>query len=388
MAEDQARILVIDDEEVVLDSCAQMLEDGPYTVSTATDGALGIHQAGEFRPDLIFVDLKMPGLPGMEVIERIHAVDPSVVIVVITGYATLDSAVEAMQKGASDYVPKPFTPDEFRLVTQRSLEKRRLLLEATALRREREMLRANFAAIVSHELKSPLAAIQQNLMVLAGELSPALTGAQAARLERMKVRVADLLALIQTWLRVFSADINKIQESFRPVSVAAIITKSVENVQTHAARKDIEIVMQIREPLGPVFGDEGTLVEALGNLVGNAVKFSYPSTTVTLAAEERDGKILLSVVDSGPGIPGDELPLIFGDFYRGKEHRPEETGSGLGLAVTRRIVEAHDGTISVDSTPGKGSTFVVALPVQSDSGVTRAIPEVSVPYGSREGGAR
>jgi two-component system sensor histidine kinase/response regulator len=363
MAETRFRILVIDDEEIVLDSCAEMLADGPYTVATASDGALGLRRLEEFQPDLVFVDLKMPGLSGVEVIERIHAFDPSVVIVVITGYATLESAVEAMQKGASDYVPKPFTPDEFRLVTRRSLEKRRLLLETAELRREREALRQNFAAIVSHELRSPLAAVQQNLSLLAGELAGSLTEAQQARLERIKTRLAGVLELIQTWLKVFSTDITHLQDTFAPVAVPAVIDRAVEHAEPYAVRKDIEMVVRVPETLSPVLGDEGTLVEALGNITSNAVKYSHPQSSVTVEADEQDGQILISVTDVGIGIPPDELPHIFGDFYRGTASRVEGTGSGLGLAITRRIIEAHHGTITVQSTPGKGSTFVVTLPV-------------------------
>ena len=161
-----SKVLVIDDEEIVLDSCLQILSSGDYEIQTADNGLLGIQMVEEFRPDLIFVDLKMPGISGFEVIEKIQEIDPTIVTIVITGFATIDSAVEAMQKGAFDFLPKPFTPDELRLITRRGLEKRKLVLETLALRREKELLREHFAAIVSHELKSPLATTQQHLFSL------------------------------------------------------------------------------------------------------------------------------------------------------------------------------------------------------------------------------
>jgi DNA-binding NtrC family response regulator len=165
------KILIIDDEEVVLDSCTEILAGSNYEIATATDGVRGLTLVEEFHPDLVFVDLKMPGISGFEVLEKIREYDSTVVAIVITGYATVSSAVEAMKKGAYDFLPKPFTPDEFRLITRRGLEKRTLVLETMALRREREILRENFAAIVSHELKGPLSAVQQNLFVLEQELS-------------------------------------------------------------------------------------------------------------------------------------------------------------------------------------------------------------------------
>lgn len=316
----------------------------------------------ESLPDLVFVDLKMPGISGFEVLEKICAFDPTIVTIVITGYATVGSAVDAMKRGAYDFLPKPFTPDELRLITRRGLEKRTLVLETIALRREKEMLREHFAAIVSHELKAPVSAIRQNLFALVAALSTKLTEGQKRLFERMDSRIDDLLKLIHTWLRVISVDIEKIKESFRPISVNAFISKAIESVQPHATRKEIEILTSIEEPLGLVQGDEGTLVEALVNIIGNAVKYSRVGSQVLVKAEEKEDNILISVTDTGVGISREDLPFIFGDFYVGKSGRAVEKGSGLGLAITRRIVEAHNGSISVESELGKGSTFVIRLP--------------------------
>src|SRR4030067_1257315 len=183
----KSKILIIDDEEVVSDSCTLILEGSDYTVRTAEDGASGLKLVNELQPDLVFIDLKMPGIQGIEVLEKITESNPTIVSIVITGYATVTSAVEAMKKGAYDFLPKPFTPDELRLIARRGLEKRRLILEAITLRKEKEMLREQFAAIVSHELKAPLGAVQQNLFVLVDELSNQLTEEQKGRFERMKI---------------------------------------------------------------------------------------------------------------------------------------------------------------------------------------------------------
>lgn len=360
--ENRHKLLIIDDEEVVLDSCTQILAGSPYDIATAIDGALGLRLVQEFRPDLVFVDLKMPGLSGFEVLEKIRAVDPTIVAIVITGYGTVSSAVDSMKKGAFDFLPKPFTPDELRLIARRGLEKRRLVLETIALRKEKEMLREHFAAIVSHELKSPLNAVQQNLFALAAELSGQLTADQKNRLERCQSRVDDLLKLIQTWLRVMSTDIGKIRESFKPIPVPSVIAKAMESVQPHAIRKDIEILTSVEGSLSLVCGDEGTLTEALVNLIDNAVKYSRIGSQVFVKATQKEGHLLISVTDTGVGISKEDLPFIFEDFYRGQGGDAVERGSGLGLALTRRIVEAHGGAISVESELGKGSTLTIHLP--------------------------
>lgn len=377
--EDKSKILIIDDEEVVLDSCTQILKSGDYHIETAQNGETGIKVVHELKPDLVYVDLKMPGVSGFEVLEKINEIDPTIVSIVITGYATVSSAVEAMKKGADDFLPKPFTPDELRLITQRGLEKRRLVLETIALRKEKEMLRDHFAAIVSHELKSPLGAVQQNLFLLEDELSSELTEDQKNRFEHIKSRLSDLMKLIHTWLRVISAeDIEKIRDEFKPTSITTVISKSIESVQPHAMRKDIEIVASVDKTLEPVNGDEGTLVEAVVNVLGNAIKFSRLGSEIIVTVKGQEDSILISVTDTGVGISKEDLPLIFNDFYMGKSGHVAEAGSGLGLALTRRIVEAHNGSISVESELGEGSTFTICLPTIKENTENRQVVVSSV----------
>ena len=354
------RILIIDDEQVVLESCTDILLDQAYEVATADNGAWGLELVEAFRPDLVFVDLKMPGLSGLEVLDAITRRHPTVVTVVITGYVTVDSAIEAMKSGAYDFIAKPFTPDQFRVIAARSLEKRKLVLETIALRREKEMLRENFAAIVSHELKSPLSAVQQNLFVLSHQLSPIATEHQIQQLERMKVRIGDLLEMVDTWLRGVSADLNGIRERFKLVPVGSSISKAIENVEQHAVRKDVNI--EVEEPKESVFGDEGTLTEALTNIIGNAVKYSYEGGTVTVSTRRSNDHVRIDVSDSGVGIlPGDQAH-VFDDFYRAPAVVDQEGGAGLGLAISRRIIEAHLGSVSVESEIGEGTTFTILLP--------------------------
>jgi two-component system sensor histidine kinase/response regulator len=360
---EQFKILIIDDEEVILDSCTRILKNSAYKLATAANGTLGLEMVKEFQPDLVFVDLKMPGISGIEVIEKIRDIEPNIVVIVITGFATVSSAVEAMKNGAYDFLPKPFTPDEFRLIAQRGLDKRKLILETIQLRREKEMLRDQFAAIVSHELKAPLGAVQQNLFVLVSELSKQLTEDQKTRFDRMQTNISDLIKLILTWLRVLSVDLNKIRETFKPTSIASVLSKATESVSPNATRKDVEIISSVKEPLPQVNGDEGTLVETVVNILGNAVKYSRTGSKIVLKAESNVNTIEVSVADTGIGIPPEDLPHIFDDFYTGKDGQKIEKSTGLGLAIARRIIEAHNGTISVESEFGKGSTFKICLPI-------------------------
>jgi DNA-binding NtrC family response regulator len=161
-------VLVIDDEESMRDSCSQIIVKTGCRVEAAEDGASGLEKVRGLKPDAILLDLKMPGMSGFEVLDQVQLIDPQIVTIVITGYATVDAAVEAMKKGAYDFLPKPFTPDELRLILARALERRRLAIEAEALRREKKLLQDNIITMVSHQLRSPLVAIQQYFEVLLG----------------------------------------------------------------------------------------------------------------------------------------------------------------------------------------------------------------------------
>ena len=358
-----AKILVIDDEEIVRESCVRILQGQNYRVKTADNGDMGLSTLKEFQPDLVLVDLKMPGMSGFEVLEEIFAYDATIVTIVITGFATVSSAIEAMKKGTFDFIPKPFQPDELRLVVHRGLERRNLVLETIALRNEKEMLREHFAAIVSHELKSPLGAVQQNLYVLADDLEEKLTEDQKEKLQRLQNRIQDLVKLINTWLRVISVDIAKIKEQFEIISIIPILEQSIETVENQAIRKDITIKTDIKGELGTISGDKGSLTEAVINLLTNSVKYSQIGGEIKVTASQTHKQILIAVTDNGVGITEEDINFLFADFYRGDNLPEGERSSGVGLTITKNIIEAHDGTIDVKSEIGKGSTFTIRLPL-------------------------
>ena len=167
-------------------------------------------------------------------------------------------------------------------------------------------------------------------------------------------------------MRAISVDIASIRDNFEPISIATVISKAVEDIQQHATRKAIDIETSVAEPLSIVNGEEGTLVEAFVNIAGNAVKYTHMEGNIWIDVAERDDSIFITIRDNGVGIAQEDLPHLFEDFYIGKSTTEGERRSGVGLAITRRIIEAHDGSISVDSELGKGSTFVIQLPILKD----------------------
>ncbi len=355
--------MVIDDEETMRDSCTQVLIKEGYRVEVASDGRTGLSKTEEIAPDLVLVDLKMPGMGGIEILDALREMDPTIVPIVITGYATVTSAVEAMKEGAYDFLPKPFTPDELRLIVKRGLEKRRLEQEAAALRAEKERLKRNFVTLVSHELRSPLVAAEQYLAVLQEGILDEEPAKQREVLSRIRERVKGLLTLVHEWLDISRIEAGRIVEKFEPLDLGAVLVEAAESLRGLGEPRKITIEISIPDDPGMMEGDREALNHLFGNLIGNAIKYNREEGRVRIHVEERKNDFVATVSDTGVGIPPEGLPFIFDEFFRVKTQETRKlTGSGLGLSLVKKIVEAHKGRIKATSELGQGTTFTVVLP--------------------------
>jgi signal transduction histidine kinase len=303
----------------------------------------------------------MPGMSGMEVLESLKKKDQNIVSVVITGYATIESAVESMKKGAYDFLPKPFTPDELRLITRRALEKRRAILESERLRDEKERMRQNFVALVSHELRTPLVAVMQYIEVLSGGIAGALSDEQARIIGRMKIRLTELLSLIDRWLMLSRIEEVRVKEGFQNFGLVAVIKDAVELTKTMAGEKKVKVELTTARHDPKVNGDRGMIKEVLLNLITNGIKYNHEDGTVTVQLRDGNKYWIVDVSDTGPGIPDEELPRIGHEFYRIKREG-SAAGSGLGLAIVKKIIDIHEGRLDIRSKVNEGSTFSVSLP--------------------------
>jgi len=359
-------ILVIDDEESMCDSCSQVYLKEGYLVDTALDGVNGLQKVRELKPDLVLVDLKMPGISGMEVLEEIRKIDPDIVSIVITGYSTIESAVEAMKKGAYDFLPKPFTPNELRLITKRALERRRLIIETNCLREEKERMKEMFISMVSHQLKSPLVAVQQYFEVILLGIAGEVTEEQRRMLERSKIRIDELIKLIKDWLNFAKIDVNKIADELKPINLAPIIAKVLDLMKTSASQKSITLKMDIPKTLPMVICNEEALEQVFLNLIENGIKYNKEKGCVIVKAKTENGYVAVEVCDTGIGIPEKEIPFICEQFYQIKKNKKTD-GTGLGLSIVKRIVKTHSGSIKIKSEIGKGTTFTILLPKEKES---------------------
>lgn len=359
---DKPRILIIDDEEVMCDSCRQVCRKEGYSVETALNGEKGIKKTIEKKPDLVLIDLKMPGMNGIEVLERIKDINPGIVPIIITGYATIDSAVKAMKLGAYDYIPKPFTPEELREITRKGLEKRKQIAEKNRLRKTKE----KFISMITHQLKTPLAAVVEYIEVLLGGYTGAINQEQHEILNRSKIRLEELLNLIKDWLKLSGISREKLQDRMKPVSINEVISDSLDAVREQADNKNIKVNINTDDNLPLIQGEKKMLNQLFINLLENGITYNKNDGKLEVTSEIKNDSLIVHIKDTGMGIPEDKIPYIFEQFYRVEDIAGKNNGgSGLGLSIADKIARAHSGKINVKSKIGEGSTFSVRLPLNN-----------------------
>lgn len=355
-------ILVIDDEESLRDGCKQALEKSGYSVMTASEGATGIDSARENKPELAFIDLKMPGMSGMEIIDVLARDIPDIVLIMITGYAAISSAVEAIKKGAYDYLPKPFSPDQLRAVTRRGLDYRDLKIEARRLREERERMQKAFITFVSHEMRSPLVVVRQYIESLKMMVGDSFGADVKEIIERCDNRVRRLEEMVEHWLDLSRIEEGNFAQNKNPLSLARIVARSAEDMTPICNTKGIALEIHTPDDLKQINGDQESLVRVFANLIGNATKYTPKGGKITVSAWSDESYVNASVSDTGIGIPHDKIPFIFDPFFRIKDKEDVHQGSGLGLTFCKRIVESHGGKIEAASKEGEGLTVMLKFP--------------------------
>ncbi len=304
---DPPKVLVIDDEEIARISCQRVLKREGIQVAMAPSGREGLEMLMREPPDLVLVDLKMPEMDGVEVARRVRNYDPNIVTIIITGYATIESAVAVMKEGAYDYLPKPFTPDELIIVVRRGLEKRRLDQESRALREEKAAMERNFITMVTHQLRSPMGAIFQYLEVLLSDIGGELTEMQREMLERARTRLEGLLQLINDWLDMSRIQAGEILHRLQAVPLASCIDAALTGLDFSAQQKGVILTREIASDLPDVQVDPDTFREVLSNLISNAIKYNRPEGFVRIRAAEREGWVVVDIEDSGFGIEEKEI---------------------------------------------------------------------------------
>ncbi|MGC8492106.1 MAG: response regulator [Syntrophobacteraceae bacterium] len=481
-------VLVVDDERVIREGCRRLLAPEGYEVITAENGREALDLVSADSPDLILCDLVMPVMGALEVLETVRAEYPDLPLVIITGHGTVVDAVEAMQKGAFDFVTKPFRAEHLIVVVKRALERRTLELRArelqeararnlydlsvertrtrtiincmaegvlvtnrdmevvlhnpalaelfecrepieepcplkrcvvdeglesdlrtvlatccrkatqisrefcqsakylravsapipggddevlgtvtvfqdvTAFRQLNEM-KSNFVQLVSHELRAPLASIQQLLTVVIDGAAGALAEKQKHLLGRAQLNIGSLLDLITDLLDVSRIENGHVLLQRLPVNLAEVLEHLVMLMNPRAESRNIVLRLALPEEPPVVKADPRSMEELFSNLLSNAINYSPDGGEVVISAVPCGNSIEVCVKDTGVGIAPEEITKIFDKHYRIKDPKTRHVrGSGLGLSIVKGIVDSHCGSVEVESEPGSGSTFRVLLP--------------------------
>lgn len=352
------KILVVDDEEIIREGCRKVLTKEGYQVVCAESGKEGLEIIGKEEFDLCLIDLKMPGISGMEFLEATNKISPDMINIVITGFASIESAVEAMKLGAYDYLPKPFTPDQIKQVVKRGIEKRQLEQEAKRIKKAQE----NLILMVYHELKAPLSVIFGYLDALSKKEDFKRDEETIRILERAKTRTKELVQLVEDLLRISKMKEVGVKQNIERLNINEILKKLVEFSKPEAERKNIEINLSLAE-LPLICADREDMQDLFGNLLNNAIKYNRSGGKVNISTGINGEYLYITFSDTGFGISEENIPKIFEEFYRVRDEKTRDIpGTGLGLSIVKNILENYGGRIEVKSKLGEGSEFKVLLP--------------------------
>lgn len=349
------RILIVDDEDIVLKSCQRIFRDHDYEIDTASSGEEGLEKVKKGNFDLVITDLKMPGMGGMELLKRLRKEHGDITVIIFTGYAKVDTAREALKLGAFDYIPKPFTPEELRVVVENAFDSRKSDSEAKML---------DLMAIVSHELKSPVSVVHTTADTLYQGYFGNLDPDQKKIIETIIRNCMYLEDIIRSYIDLSRMEIDDLESFKKKVNlVQEIIQPIVEMPEMASNTSGMRIVTDFQ--VSPEVSVDPNLIKiVVTNLLNNAIKYGKKGTDVKVSLAEDDGKYRLTVYNEGVGIPEKDISeRLFSKFGRLKQPGTEGIkGSGLGLYICKKIIEKHSGSIYAESEPGQWVRFHVIIP--------------------------
>ena len=489
---DETRVLVVDDERDIRDGSERILTRLGCQVKKASRGDEALRILTQESVSIVLLDLKMPGMDGMEVLKHLQAMESAPLVIVITGYATVDTAIEAMKRGAYDFVAKPFEPDQLRIVVGRAREKLRLTREAEQLDQARQRmlfdldtektrtraiieslpngivvtnaegqvvlmnpafswqlnmegqigtgehistyvndeglcdlvmdishgkyletddiptyefalpddkylhargrpvmgedreclgavvvlsditamkvldrLKSEFVATVSHELRSPLSTIHEQLALVLRDLVGEASTKEVHILSRAKEKTEGLISLIGDLLDLSRIETGAVRHEPKPVRLEDLLKSIFDFLGAKAKTKGQDLNLDLpKEPLPSLTADPLALESVFGNLIVNALNYTPDGGEIRVKADVCGQNVRVTVEDTGYGISEADLEKIFEKFFRVQNKRTRHTtGTGLGLSIVKGLLEGMGGTITAESTPDVGTTFTVMIPV-------------------------
>jgi len=362
-------IIIVDDVPDNLQILGDILEDDGFKVRPVLNGLLALQIAEIEKPDLILLDITMPGMDGFEVCRRLKENQnlDDVPIIFISALSDTNDIVKALTAGGVDYITKPFKAEEVkaRVATHLKLyRQRKELLEQSVELQKLNAEKDKFFSIIAHDLKSPFNSIVGFSSILVDQIKEKDyegIGKFAGIIRQSSLRALDLLTNLMDWARSQTGRMEFQPEYFE---LAGFIMEISLFFDAIAGQKSI-IINKDLPPNAPVFADKAMISVVLRNLISNAIKFTKPGGEITIAAIEKPGELTVAVSDTGVGISREIVGKLFHiDENYTTAGTNNEKGTGLGLILCKEFVEKHGGKIWVESEVGKGSTFRFSLPVK------------------------
>lgn len=377
------RVIIADDEESIRTTLEFILQDNGYHVESVSNGSDIIKKVREKFFNIAILDYKLPDTDGVSLGREIRDITPYTELIILTGKATLESAIKAVKEDIYEYLTKPIDPDKLIEVINGALNKQQLIIENRRLMWElkksnKELEKLNkfkdgLISMISHDLRSPISSLKGfNDAFLKGYVGE-LTEEQKEIIQTENETIDVMIELINSILDMRQIEAGKLKMNKEPADIKKDIYEPVlKRLKPSFEERNIKVKTECEKDLPEVYIDKARISQVIQNLVQNAVKFTPRGGEIILGASKTKGnQIELSVRDTGKGISKDSINSIFEIFYtesKGDSNR-NRMGRGLGLAICKEIIKAHDGTIWAESEgKGKGSTFFVVLPIEKNNG--------------------
>lgn len=369
------KVLVVDDDETSRLALTVALEGEEFAIFEAADGEAALRVIAEQAPDVILLDIMMPGMDGVQVCHAITQAEDTcnIPVIMVSALGDEQDVLRGLKVGATDYVTKPFSGDVVRARVRAALrsklahdEVEQLALQVSAKNRKLAQFAETaerFIDDVSHDFRSPLTVIQEFALIIADGLDGPVTAKQKEHLTIITGAVEDLTRMVDDLLDSSKLRAGSLRVDRQRHSVEEIFNSVGPIITSKARRRGIKLKESIEPGLAEVFADNDRAGRVIVNLAVNAIKFSPKGAEVTLWAKHHEtGDVEIGVTDQGRGMSPEELDVIFDRFTQTGSQAGAAKGFGLGLSIAKELVELNLGTLHVASEPGRGSTFSFTLP--------------------------
>ncbi len=366
-------VLLVDDDANILDTAKDILEEAGYEITTASTGAQAIALLDQHNFNVVIVDFQLPDSTGLELARKVRERNDFSLVVLMTGHASLEMAVKAIQEAVYDYLIKPVDPSQLKRTIERALEKQKLVLEnkqliedlkkANEAMARLDTLKSRMLTVLSHDLKTPLSSIRGYSELLRSGVKGRLSENQKKMVE-ITIQEADHLnGLIGDLLDLANIDAGRLNLDLRTVRFEDILDKANLRVKLVSEMKEVPVEIVLSSELPAIQVDMPRMVQVISNLLRSSLKYAARGSRVMVNAIANGDFVELRISHGGQGFSADKLKEIFGVLKGGDQPPGSQDGLRIALALAREMVQAHGGEIGVESRgEDQGSTFWIKLP--------------------------